>query len=376
MKIVFVLENYIPHIGGVEILFKYICESFAKNNEVIVVTHRFKDTKKEETINGVKVIRINVPAIGARYFFTFFALPTLLRVCKDADIIHTTTYNGAPPASFISRLYKKPSAITIHEVIGENWAKLLEMSWLEGKLHQFLEWLVVNLKFDKYVCVSNSTKNDFEKANKRKKGTVIYNGIDYDFWNPKNYDGNKVRKALEVDKNFVCFFYGRPGPSKGFEFLVQAMPKIIKSLPKAKLVAILSKDKAYERRYNKIIKMISDLGITDSVKILAPVKREELPNYVDAADCVVVPSLTEGFGFTVGESCAMGKPVVTCNTTSIPEVVSGEHIMVKPRSPEGIADAVLKVYHKKTTKKPLKKFTWEECISNYKKLYKEMIKNK
>ena len=374
MKIVYVLENYLPHIGGVEVLFKHICESLAKKHKVVVVTHRLPGTKKREKINGVEIIRINVPHFGSRYFYTILSIPTLLDVCKDADIIHTTTYNGAPPARLISAIYKKPSLITIHEVIGKNWHKLLEMNWLSGKLHQFLEWLVISLKFDKYVTVSYSTKRDFEDVKKKKKSVVIYNGIDYNFWDPEKYNGKKIRKKLGLEHKFVYFFFGRPGPSKGFEHLVKAVPMIKENIKEGVLVAVLSRNKAYERRYQKIKEMISGLGIKQDIILLKPVPRDELPSYVKAADCVVVPSITEGFGFSVAESCAMGKPVVASNTTSIPEVISGEYVLVKPKNAKEIAKGVVEVFGLKAKRTKLKKFTWDKCIGQYEALYKDLIK--
>lgn len=373
MKIVFVLENYLPHVGGVEVLFKTICENLAKNHEIVVVTHRIKGTKQEEIINGVKIIRISVPGFWSRYFFTFLCIPKLMKICKDADIIHTTTYNGAPPARFVAKMLNRPSLITIHEVISENWSKLLEMSTISGKLHQFLEWLVISLKFDRYVCVSYSTKKDFERVKVHKKGTVIYNGMDYDFWDPKKYDGKAIRNKLGLNKKFVYLFYGRPGPSKGFEYLVRAIPKIRKSIKESVLVAILSKDKTYESRYQSILSMIKDMKLEKDTILLDPVPRKELPNYIKAADCVVVPSLTEGFGFSVAESCAMGKHVVASNTTSIPEVISGNYVLVKPKDPEDIARGVVDVFKLKTEKKNLKKFTWDKCVSEYEKLYNQLL---
>jgi len=372
MKIVFVLENYVPHIGGVEILFKHLCERLAKKHKVIVVTHRLPNTKQKEVINRVEIVRINVPLFWSRYFFTFLSIPKLLSICKDANIIHTTTYNGAPPAKWIAMLYKKPSVITIHEVIGRNWSELLEMNWLSGKLHEFLEWLVVSLKFDRYVSDSNSTKNDFEKVT-GKRSQVIYPGIDYDFWDPKKYDGIKIRKKLGLEKKYIYLFFGRPGPSKGFEYLLGAVSKIKDTIKDSMLVAILSKDKAYSDRYIKIKKSISRYGIDNNIKILQPLPRNELPNYIKAADCIVVPSLTEGFGFSVGESCAMGKHVVASDTTSIPEVISGNYVLVKPKDSDEIAKGVIDVFNLKCTKTKLKKFSWDDCVNKYEKLYEEML---
>lgn len=374
MKIVFCLENYAPHLGGVEVMFKHICEELAKNNEVVVVTHRIPGTKKHEVINNVKIERVYVPGIFSRYFFTFLAIPKMLSICKDADVIHTTTYNGAPPARLVAKMLKKPSIITVNEVIGKNWSRLLEMSWLEGKLHEFLEWLVISLRFDRTACISESTKDCLVKVKKNRKCEVAYCGIDYDFWNPKRHDGKKIRQRLGLGEKKVYFFYGRPGPSKGFEHLVKAVPLIKQKVKNSMLVAILSRDKAYAKRYERIINMIREMDIEEDIMILDPVERKILPDYIMAADCVVVPSLTEGFGFCVAESCTLGKVVVASDTTSIPEVISGKYVLVKPADYEDIAKGVINAFDDKYNDIPLKKFTWKACVDKYKKMYNEMVK--
>ena len=68
------------------------------------------------------------------------------------------------------------------------------------------------------------------------------------------------------------------------------------------------------------MKLIRRLGIEDKIVLINSVLRKELPNYIKAADCVVVPSLTEGFGFCAAEACAMGKPVVAFIMPSVFEM--------------------------------------------------------
>jgi glycosyltransferase involved in cell wall biosynthesis len=93
------------------------------------------------------------------------------------------------------------------------------------------------------------------------------------------------------------------------------------------------------------------------------------------ADCVIIPSLAEGFGFSAAEACAMNKPVVVSNTTSLPEVVSGKYVLVKPKNHEAIAKGIEMVYNNKTLNKTLKKFLLKDNINNYLKIYKEFLKN-
>ena len=179
MKILFVLENYIPHIGGVETVFKNLTEGLVKQGHNIdIVTHRLKGTKKFEIINGVKVHRVS--CFYSRYWFSFLAMPKTLMLAKNSDIIHTTTYNGALPAVIAAKLLRKSSLITVHEILGPEWKRFKGMGWFSAKLHQFLEKLITLLNFDYFIAVSNSTKKSLIKAGvKEKKVRVVYNGVDY-----------------------------------------------------------------------------------------------------------------------------------------------------------------------------------------------------
>ena len=210
MNLLFVLENYLPHIGGVEIVFKNLSEGLVKEgHKVAIVTHRLKGTKRFEIINGVKVFRVD--CFHSRYWFSFLSIPKVLKIAKKADIIHTTTFNGAFPAWFVSKLKSRPCVITIHEVWVGKWNKLTEMGWLNGKVHSMLERFIYFLNFDKYICVSNSTKNQLRGIGvKEQKIKVVHNGVDYNHWNPKKHDGKKIRKKLGIEKDFVYLFTGRP----------------------------------------------------------------------------------------------------------------------------------------------------------------------
>lgn len=373
MKVLFVIENYIPHIGGVEIVFRELGENLAKlGHRVDILTRRLPGTKRFEIINRVRVHRIN--CIN-RYLFSFLAIPKAIKLAKDADIIHTTTYNGALPARIASMLTKKPAVITVHEVLGKNWQKLTGMNFISAAMHRFLESRIMKLKFDRFVSVSKSTERGVLNFAPKEKSVVVYDGVDYDFWNPGLYDGERIRKKLKLN-GFVYMFYGRPGISKGLEYLIRAVPIISKEIGNSKLLAIVSKDKAYLKRRKFMLKLIKKLKIENDVIFLEPVLRAELPNYIKASDCVVVPSLTEGFGFAAAEACAMGKPVVASNTTSLPEVVSGRYYLAYPASPEDIARGVIAIKKGKAEKKPIKRFKLADNVKGYLKVYAGLLKRK
>ncbi|MBA7660043.1 D-inositol 3-phosphate glycosyltransferase [subsurface metagenome] len=337
-------EYYPPHIGGVELVFNQLAQGLAKRGcDCTIVTCKIPGTSEYEEVEGVKIHRVKVPNKAARYWFSFLAIPKVFTLAKGADLIHTTTFNGAFPAWLVSKLLRKKCIITVHEVWGPLWKSLANMSWFSARLHQFLERVIISLPFNRYICVSNYTCNCLASIGiKGEKSVVIYNGIDYELLNPLKIEGRETRGKLQLGNNFIYMYYGRPGASKGVEYLIQAVPLISKVAPNSKLLLILANDP--RGRYENIKKMIKDLDIEEKIILLDPLPRDELPNYIAAADCVVIPSLSEGFGFTATEACAMEKPVVASNVASLPEVISGKYVLVESRNPEAIAEGVEKVY--------------------------------
>jgi D-inositol-3-phosphate glycosyltransferase len=374
MNVLFVIENYLPHIGGVEVVFRNLAEGLVKKgHKATIITHRLLHAKMNETINGVQVKRVR--SLHSRYIFSFAAIPFAIKEALKADIIHTTTFNGALPAWIAAKLTRKKCIITVHEVWIGKWREYTTMKPLQAALHNLLEKIIYMLPFDRYIAVSNSTKKQLIGIGKDpSKVTTIHNAVDYRHFDPKRHSRKAMREELDVEDNFVVLTYGRPGPSKGIEYAIKAVPLI--NVPKLKYVFILSQDNQYLLRLRTMRGLISRLGIEHKIILLDPVTHKLLPKYIRAADCVVVPSLSEGFGYTAAEACALGVPVVATNTTSLPEVVSGKYLLVEPKSPEEIATAVERVHNKKYNKSPLKKFLLETNIGNYLKAYREVMNSK
>jgi D-inositol-3-phosphate glycosyltransferase len=371
LNILFVLEYYVPHIGGAEVLFGNLCQGLvARGHDVTVLTLRLPDTPSFEVIDGVKVHRLKVPNKGGRYWFTFLAVPKALRLARQADLIHTTTYNGAFPAWLAGRLGRRMCVITVHELLGRQWKDLAGMGALNARLHQLLERLIIALPFRRYIAVSRYTADCLRSSGvNQARTTVIYNGIDSGLFSPDKSDGQPVRQKLKLNGEFVYMYYGRPGVSKGVEYLVQAVPLIRKSLPGSKLLMILARDPP--DRYENIRRMMKDLASEGSIILLSPVPRPELPGYIAAADCVVVPSLSEGFGFAAAEACAMGRPVVASNVASLPEVVSGRYVLVAPRDPQALAEGVVEICRGEGETSQPKVFSWDRCVDEYLAIYEQ-----
>jgi D-inositol-3-phosphate glycosyltransferase len=375
-KILFVVEYYYPHVGGGEILYQTVAEGLARKGcEVGVITTRFRNTKKEELFHGVKLYRILTPKIfGTHYWFTFLALPKIFRLANRYDVVHTTTYNAALPAWLAAKLRGKRVIITVLQAWGVLWRTFKGMNWLSARFHQLFEKFIIRLPFDDYICISEHTKNSVMAMGlKSERLRVIHCGVDCELFDPTKYDHLKVKKELGLSDRFVYMSYGRAGISKGIEYLIEAVPLISRKIPNSKLLLILASDPKH--RYEYIIRLIEKFRLNENIVLKNQLSREGLVRHIAASDCVVVPSLTEGFGLIAAEACAMNKPVVCSKAGALPEVVSGKYTLVNPRNPEEIAKGIERIYRDEVKETERKYFYWEECVDNYLRIYKGAPEN-
>lgn len=371
------LEYYYPHIGGFEVLFQHLAEGIVEaGHQCTVVTCRLPGTKQRETVNGVELHRVSVPALGDRYWFTVAGIRQAWQQAKRADIIVTTTYNGTFPAWLASRLTRKPAVIVLLEVIGKNWHSIgLNPALALG--YRVFEDAVLRLPFERYISISNSTRNALAKRGiARDRISLAYPGIDHKLFNPAGRSGRRAdrRSELGFDPDaFIYLYFGRPGYMKGIDFLVKATPLIKQRIPQARLLLLLSRKP--DQGYRRVIDLINASGLVlgQDVIVLDPVPRAKLPDTLQASDCVVVPSLSEGFGFTCVEACTMDIPVVASAAGSLPEVIFGRHVLVEPGNAQAIAEGVEKVFRKDTTITDKKTFLWQDMIDAHLATYAEAV---
>jgi D-inositol-3-phosphate glycosyltransferase len=377
MRICFVIEYYYPHVGGAEVLFQHLAEGLVQAGHTCqVITCRLPGTPAEEVINGVQVRRVRVPRVGDRYWFTALSLAASWKHAKQADIVHTMVYNGAFSAKLAALLRKRPVVIHVFEVIGTKWHSIGIPPWL-ALLYRLLEKLVLALPFDAYSCISVSTMNALRDAGMPESRLFLaYPGIDYALFDPdrQGLSRGSVRQRLGVaESRFLYTFYGRPGFVKGIQHLVTAVSLIKETMPNSTLLLILSRKPESGRR--RVQELVRDCRLTPGkdIVIIDPVQRQELPSYIAASDCIVVPSLSEGFGFTCAEACAMRRPVVATTAGSLPEVVSGQYVLVAPGSAEALAEGVIRVSRKDYQRSEERRFVWQDHVRKHEEEYRKLI---
>ena len=112
-------------------------------------------------------------------------------------------------------------------------------------------------------------------------------------------------------------------------------------------------------------------GGIEGVRYLGYVPERDLPGLTAGATALAYPSLYEGFGFPAAQAMAAGVPVVTSNTSSLPEVVGAGGIAVDPRSVVELSAALERVLTSPALRMELgangkrlaQQFRWERCAS-------------
>jgi len=366
MNVLFLCDHYYPYIGGAEVVNRNIAEHFSRNHDISVVTRRFEGAQAGfEKLNGVKVYRISqVP----RLFHSMAAFMGAQQLSRDADIILSATYASALAGYWLAQRYKKKSVILVHEILSVHWQYFKPYNHF---LYKWYERYIVTRQFDRYLTFSLYTKNKLmEYGIPASKIKVIYHGIDSSIFYPRPVD-EALRKSLAGDAPFVYLYFGRPGGSKGLPYLIKAVPEITRAIPESRLILILSRETKAE--YRKIMRLVDESNRkTNNITVIDPVPLDRLPDYINIADTVVIPSLSEGFGFSAAESCMLGKKVVVTDTGSLPEVAFGRVVKVQKADSHALAQGVIRMFNNDFEVVEPKTFTWGRALKEYDAVIKEL----
>lgn len=203
------------------------------------------------------------------------------------------------------------------------------------------------------------------------KFIVIYNFVDTEkFTHYKQQDCKKMLKLPENKK--IIFSIGRLVERKGYQYLIEAIPDIIKNR-KDVLFFIGGKGPIKEKLEEKI----QNMGIDEYVKLIGFIPDEILPLWMNACDVYVLPSLRETFPIVMLEALASGKPVVGTKIGAIPEIIGEEYgLLVEPANPKDLAEKILialeREWNEKKIKKYAEQFTWERIKEGLIEVYKEI----
>jgi glycosyltransferase involved in cell wall biosynthesis len=303
--------------------------------------------------------------------WTHADLPLRLRQ-QHFDLLHSPAF-VAPIKS------PCPVVITMHDI-----THLLYPSHFGGWWVRYLKSVapITVRSAAAIICGSEHSKRDLAAAYSLppRKIHVIAYGVDHQRFHPSAVLNADWARGMGLRQGYVLHV-GELSHRKNIPTLLRAIGDL-RSLGKwgDRQLVLAGAAARGMLGADEIHKTIRELELASSVLLLGRVADEQLPGLYANASLLVMPSLYEGFGFPVVEAMATGTPVVTSNTSSLPEVAGDAAILVPPEDMTALGDAIFEVLSQPSLAVTLKarglqraqQFNWERTASETCELYRSI----
>ena len=317
---------------------------------------------------------VHIIEIGSNFYplWEQFSLPRAVNQL-NLDMLHCTS-NTAPI------LCKIPMILTLHDII------FLEPRDKSNKsLYQNMGWLYRRFVVPRILkkCKRIITVSEFEYNNiisklhiPEEKMVMIYNG--YNEWFKPVEDKELIYQQY-IEEPGYFFFLGNTDPKRNTERTLIAYSHYLeKSNVKRKLL-MADLDRSF---LDDIIERNHIENIKDYMVIPGYIKNADLPYVYNNAFAFLYTSLRESFGIPLLEAMACGTPVITSNTSSMPEIGGSEALMVNPQNADEITEKMLlleedNIIYQKQKEIGIRraqqfswKYTAEQLLTVYEDVYK------
>jgi glycosyltransferase involved in cell wall biosynthesis len=238
---------------------------------------------------------------------------------------------------------------------------------------------------ERIFAVSNFTKSELTRTFgiPGEKIEVVYNAIDERFQAAHTTEADRQFIAERFQVNYPFLLYaGNVKPHKNVVRTIEAFSALKGALqktgeyPELKLIIIGDELSKHPDLRRTVVKS----AVEKDVRFLGFVPIEVLRTFYATAEVFIFPSLYEGFGLPPLEAMSLGTPVVTSNTSSLPEVVDGAAVLVNPENVFEIMRAVQRVLRDQPLREKLRKrgqeqakrYSWEKSVRRILEVYEEV----
>jgi glycosyltransferase involved in cell wall biosynthesis len=381
-----------PHLyfGGVERRIIETSKRLQSQADITVYSGTKAGFKEPITIDGVKF----VPCYSTDRVFPLDNWFFNRSLGKKASVIPADIYEAHAVSGygFPKKLKKlgvnKPFIHTIHGVLADEYEQAKQNGYqsFRGRIaNRFMHGLA-NLEGETAkdaTLVVTISRYSVEKIRRfygidQSKVRIVPNGVDTEKFKPVDNPA-AVRRQFGLGNEPCVLFVGSLIPRKGLPFLVEAAKKIVKSQAQTKFLIV--GDGPLRNQLADSLKAADLLG---NFVFLGKIKEDVLPAVYNCADVFALPSIQEGQGIVLLEAQASGKPVVAFDIGGVNEAVcNGETgLLVKPRSSEELADALLKILSDASLRQKMggagrkfisENFTWDICAQKMNEVYREAL---
>lgn len=294
----------------------------------------------------------------------------------ESDVFHSSFFPIPLQAKRIKGLKR---IITIYDLI-----PILFPQYFEFKEDHLIKEVLKSLGPEDWAfCISNATKNDLCNYLKLDPSRVFVTHLA-----ASNifYPCSEFEKITAVKKK-----YGIPDvpyilslstlePRKNIDHTIRCFAKLVQQENIQDLNLVLVGTKGWD--YNKIFNEISNYtDLRKRIIITGYVDDEDLAPLYSGAMMFVYPSFYEGFGLPPLEAMQCGVPVITSDTSSLPEVVGDCGFMVDPKDADSLCQKMLELYSSSSLRALMslrsiqraKQFSWEKCVEETISAYKTAL---
>ncbi|NJO83116.1 MAG: glycosyltransferase family 4 protein [Blastochloris sp.] len=272
-------------------------------------------------------------------------------------------------------LRKTRTVVTVHDL---GYLRFPEAHTRVQRLYLRLSTLWSARVATHIIAISSATRADLVRMTgvSPEKITVVHHGLSPRF-RPVE-DRALVDAALERYRITTPYFLyvGTIQPRKNLERLIESFARLDIShaqhhlqSPISNLQLVLAGKRGWLSE--SIVQRVAELGITDRVRFTGYVDDADLPALLSGACAFVFPSLYEGFGMPVLEAMACGAPVLTANTSSLPEVAGDAALLIDPENTDAMTDGLARLLEDASLRADLRarglaraaQFTWDRCAA-------------
>ncbi|UAY52938.1 glycosyltransferase family 4 protein [Ferruginibacter albus] len=357
---------------GMEIVALEIIRQLQKidtTNKYIVLAKNDEDDQCIEATNNFSIHKIPDSSYP---IWEQQKLPAIVNKIKP-DLLHCTA-NTAP------LFCKVPMVITIHDVIYMESVNFSGSSYQNfGNLYRRFIVPRVAKKAKLVITVSEYEKKVIADRLKlaEEKIRVVYNAVNPQFNVITDNDTlSRFKIQYKLPEKFILHF-ANTAPKKNTIGVLKAYSKYVAS-NKDSLPLVLTDCK---REYiTNWLNEIGDPTLINKIQVLDYVVFNDVPFLYNLATVFLYPSHRESFGMPVIEAMACGTPVITSNTSALPEIAGGAALLVDPANADEIfsgierllSDPLLYGNQKEKGFLNAARFTWKEAAEKTLSIYKEL----
>ena len=298
---------------------------------------------------------------------------------KSFDLLHSS-YHQLPPENITQDL---PRLLTVHDLI-----PIVTPEYVNPEQTPYLKKILASINFrrDWVVCNSEYTKQEFCEYTKmppeRTFVTPLAAASHFRLVNdPARIAATRQRYGIPEGDYFLSIATYLE-PRKNLPHLIRCFFRLLSEAPNLDANLVLVGSKRFKP--GETFESQDFPQFSSRVIFTGYVADEDLSTIYSGAKAFIYPSLYEGFGLPPLEAMQCGTPVITSNTTSLPEVVGDAGIMVDPKDEDALCQAMHTLLTNRTmcqelSQKGLERshhFSWSKCAADTVEIYKKIASSR